>query len=144
MDFTPGAEGVGGGGLTFMGMNSGKNHPSRASYIRFFKLYLLYCRVDVDVYVLSQWRINDGKESEESIFIRLKLKLSIQDCGVFRELALLSGNATLYGHYCPEGDYRACWDAFTRDDRLGELQQIDNKKITVIIELQVLYIIIVV
>ena len=82
----------------------------------------------MDVYVLSQWWINGGKETEESIFFHLcsdKLKLSTQDCGIFRELALLStGNATLYGHYCPEGDYSACWDSFTGDDRLGGLQQI--------------------
>ena len=44
-------------------------------------------------------------------------------------LALLSGDATLYGHYCPEGDYRACWDAFTRDDRLGGLKQIGKELI---------------
>ena len=84
----------------------------------------------MDVFVLSQWWINGGKESEESVFSRLcseKLKLSTEDCGIFRELALLSGDATLYGHYCPEGDYRACWDAFTRDDRLGGLQQIGNE-----------------
>ena len=84
----------------------------------------------MDVYVLSQWWTLGGKESEESIFSRFcseKLKLSRQDCSIFHELALLSGNATLHGHYCPEGDYRACWDAFTGDDRLGGLQQIGKQ-----------------
>ena len=92
----------------------------------------MHYRVDVhvDVYVLSQWWTLGGKESEESIFSRLcsdKLKLSTRDRSIFRDLALLSGYATLYGHYCPEGDYRACWDAFTGDDRLGGLQQIGKE-----------------
>ena len=79
------------------------------------------------MYVISQWWTLGGKETEESVFTRLcseKLSLTAQDCTVLREIALLSSNAVLYGHYCPEGDYPACWIRVTRDDRLGGLEQL--------------------
>ena len=82
------------------------------------------------MYVISQWWNLGGNESEESIFSGLcskKFYLTTQDCSVFREIALLSSDAVLYGHYCPEGDYPACWTGVTRDDRLGGLEQLGKK-----------------
>ena len=71
------------------------------------------------MYVISQWWTLGGKETEESIFTKLcseKLNLDAQDCSVLRKIALLSSDAVLYGHYCPEGDYPVCWVKVTRDD----------------------------
>ena len=90
-------------------------------------------RIDVHMYVISQWWTLGGKESEESIFTRLcyeKLGQTTKDCSVLREMALLSSDAILYGHYCPEGDHPACWLGVTRDDRLGGLEQLGKKLMT--------------
>ena len=92
-------------------------------------IYTCLYRIDVHMYVISQWWVLGGKETEESIFTRLcskKLDLSAGDCSVLREIALLSSDAILYGHYCPEGDYPACWLKASRDDRLGGLHQLGN------------------
>ena len=95
---------------------------------------LILYRIDVHMYIIAQWWSLGGKETEESIFTRLcfeKLSLTAEDCSELREIALLSSNAILYGHYCPEGDYSACWVQVTRDDRLGGLQQLGTSEIMI-------------
>ena len=84
------------------------------------------------MYIISQWWTLGGKETEVAIFTRLcseQLNLNTQDCSVLREIALLSSDAVLHGHYCPEGDYPACWIGVTRDDRLGGLQQLGDSTV---------------
>ena len=86
--------------------------------------------IDLHVATVSKWFTEDGAVSEKDIFKQHACPYALpgaggpnsHGCDLLYNISLLSAEAMLYSHYCPEVAGK-CW-GWTRDDRLGGLSQV--------------------